>query len=710
MNATDEGLEGAACATVAREQLLHERSVLREAEQHLGAGRVDRAIEVLLAGATLLPDSFEIAFNLGELLRERGELEPAVRNLSRATALKPADADAHFCLGVALHDVGRPEAAIDAYRAALERRPDDVEAACNLAATLGECGRLHESIERLEEICRSHPLAQGAWLNLAQALAESGDQDRGIAALGRGIRACPQAAELHYALGRQRMRVGQCVAAVRSLSEAVRLDGRNDRYIDALCGCLEEMEQFEAAWSLLEQAAAAMPERFPPNERHARLLARSGHVDRARALYAELLRSSPDDPDLLCAYSSFLIREGEPAAAGALLDRAIASKSGNAAFHFNRGVVYQIEGDFSRSAAAHREALRLDPGLGRAALNLVLDRSAEIKDAEVRRFGEAFSNSALDWDRRANFAFALGHVRHRRGDYEIAFGHFRDGNRIKSLRLGFDPERHVARVSKLIQRHPRQRMESPAPHGYGDPLERPVFIVGMPRCGSTLVETLLARAPGVLALGESPIVPRALAGTDEAALDEKTIIALRNRILCDWRGRPGYRPGVRICDKMLGNLFHLGTIARLFPGATVVHCIRHPVATCLSCYFQSFDHGMRFTYDLEHLATFYRQYRRLMAHWSSALRLRIVEIEYETLVADSQAVLSGLISACDLATEEAPASAPAGVINTASFWQARQPVYGSSVSAWRPYAALVPELVPLAGEYPMSTDNGGGCT
>ncbi len=244
----------------------------------------------------------------------------------------------------------------------------------------------------------------------------------------------------------------------------------------------------------------------------------------------------------------------------------------------------------------------------------------------------------------------------------------------------------------------------------GSDSERPVFILGMPRSGTTLVEQIIARHPLAFGAGElmtrnrvTWTLPAALkSGTTypecAALMDERFTDEAANGYLKELRQLPD--AAVRVTDKMPNNFRHIGLIARLFPRARIIHCQRNPMDICLSCYFLDFRGRLGFAYDLTHLGQYYRQYERLMAHWKKVSPIPILDVRYEDLIADSEAVSRRMIDYCGLEWDDACLAhdETERPVMTASHWQARQPIYKTSVERWRHYERhLEPLSRALAG-------------
>ena len=279
--------------------------------------------------------------------------------------------------------------------------------------------------------------------------------------------------------------------------------------------------------------------------------------------------------------------------------------------------------------------------------------------------------------------------------------------------MPFRPEDFTAYVDRVIATFTPELLAEKVE--FGNPSELPVFIVGMPRSGTSLVEQIAASHPDVYGAGELDDMRRiavalsARLGTSETypevvrRLDPITTRAIAEEHLAQLRTHSA--AAARITDKLPINFHRLGLAAILFPRARLIHCMRDPLDTCVSCYFQEFAHGQPFAYDLGYLGRFYRDYERLMAHWHRVLPGKILDIPYEALIADQEGWSRKLIDFLGLPWDDRCLAfyKKERLVRTASFWQVRQPIYASSVGRWRHYAKhLRPlfeglEMAPPAG-------------
>ncbi|HET9351351.1 MAG TPA: sulfotransferase, partial [Burkholderiales bacterium] len=335
------------------------------------------------------------------------------------------------------------------------------------------------------------------------------------------------------------------------------------------------------------------------------------------------------------------------------------------------------------------------------------------EDADVEAMLKQLASPALSDEARAQFSFALGKALEDRGDYPGAFAHFAAGNRLRRALESYDPVQ-----TEVINERIRAVFDADflARHaGKGDPDPAPIFVVGLPRSGSTLIEQILASHSQVDATHELPEVgrliqniSRARAGKvayPEAVRDfDAAAFAAQGRAYLDATRQ--YRHGApRFIDKNPNNFASLGLLALALPNARFINARRHPLDTCVSCYRQLFARGQPFTYDLVELGEYYLEYDRMMTHWRDVLPGRVLDVQYEDVVADLEGQVRRLLDFCGLPWEDACLRfhETERAIRTASSEQVRRPIYGGSIGTWRRYereiAPLVEVLAPLLQRY-----------
>ncbi|HEV2531354.1 tetratricopeptide repeat-containing sulfotransferase family protein [Phenylobacterium sp.] len=460
----------------------------------------------------------------------------------------------------------------------------------------------------------------------------------------------------------------------------------------------------------------------------------AGRLSAAAGAYRRLERQAPGDLRATYSLAVIDIRLGEPARARRRLEQVVGATPDHAPALHNLGAVCQQLGDWPAAAQAYGRAAELRPEavetrralatalaiLGRtdeaiaqhrilartpaerwAALTRIalLDPGA-IDDDDLAAMGPAADDPRLDAQTRTGLLFALGEALDARGQGDAAFDAYAAGNRLKHATLA----PHAAEASAVAARHVRETVTPgwlAAHQGRGAGTVAPIFIVGFPRSGSTLIEQILAGHSGVQAMGETGLLPRLVAGGyPQGPKGSAAIHALADRYLAALRER-GWDGASRVVDKTLENHLHVGLIHLMFPKAVILHSLRDPVDTGFACFRQLFADGNETLYDLAEIGAEYRRYRDVMAHWDAVLPGRVVEVRYEALVADPEAGIRALGAATGLPWD------PAALrffererpVATASAVQVRRPIHAGSVARWRRHAAKLAPLIEALGPY-----------
>ena len=655
------------------------QSALAAAAQQRVAGRFRQA-EVLyrrvLATAPGQPDALHW---LGVLEHLGGRNEAAEGLLEQAAAVRPRDPLCLYHLAEARRARGRNAEAVKAYRQALTHRSDVADIHFGLGTALldlGDAGQAADALRRAVEISPGDPEARN---NLANALAELGEDEAAEAGYRRALALRPDYAEAHMNLGILLARSGRDSEAEGSYRTAVASD----------------------------------PDSLAARLQLARYLRRVGRPEQALKALREATALRPDHAEAQNDLGRCLVEFGRSEEALGPYRRAVDIRADFAEAHFNLGVCLQSLGRFDEAVAAHQRALALRPDLAEAHYNLSLIARERGGDDEVRRLEALLAAPDLAEEARVNASFALAAILQARGETDRAFAHYRQGNELKARSQPFDGARYVDYVDRLMVTFDAAFFASYA--GSETVSDLPIFIVGMPRSGTTLVEQILASHPEVHGAGELEDIRRMVGDLPDRlgggarfpecahGIGDELAGALAGEYLeCLRRRSPDAR---RVTDKMTGNYLRLGLIARLLRGARVIHCHRDPLDTCLSCYFQNFANGLSFSYDLGHLGLVYRQYERLMAHWREVLPLPILDLRYEDLIADQEAASRRIVAFCDLPWDESCLRfhEENRQVRTASFWQVRQPLYASSVGRWRAFAEHIGPLFEALG-HPDSTE------
>ncbi|MEM9002874.1 MAG: sulfotransferase [Cyanobacteria bacterium P01_F01_bin.86] len=423
-------------------------------------------------------------------------------------------------------------------------------------------------------------------------------------------------------------------------------------------------------------------------------------VSQAREAYQKFLQLDGYQPKVLNMLGVLAIEQSDFIDAVGWISQAIAHNPDNPTFHHNLATVLQVLGNFEDAEYHYARTLKLRPDYAEAYFNFADTRRFQAEDDLVKMLAvqlETVDQKSLE--DRCFLHFAAGKIYQDLKDYPRAFAHFKAGN--EASNVVFDREQHDALIQRSIEICDRTLFE--AQLGSSTVQASPIFIVGMPRSGTTLTESILNSHPMVKGLGELPhirrIARRLLASVQKIPYPE-CLQSVSPGVLNGFA--EGYlkrtvqlAPKAKFTvDKLPGNFMYLGLIALLFPNAKIIHCQRHPLDTCLSCYFKKFRNGQEFSFDLEDLGYYFLTYKRLMQHWAEVLPIPIFQLTYEQLVQEQAQVSRELLAFCELPWDEAclAFNKRDRPVQTASNWQVRQPLYASSVNRWQRYET---ELAPL---------------
>ena len=608
--------------------------------------------------------------NLGNVYFETAQFGEAARCYRKALALDPASAPDRFGLGLALMAQKAYAAAVKELAAALKLRPNHEQTHLNLGIALTELGRIDQAITHCQRAVALGPGYPGNYVALAVALRTKGELRNALAQLARAAEMDPEYAEAYYELVVTFHVLDWPDEAERALRQGLALRPARIEELEKLGKVLIQRAKFDDAMACYERMKTLAPQSALPLRGIGYALHFQGRFAEARAAFATALELEPEDPD---TYAKI-------------------------------GRTYWSEGRFAEAIAWHEKAIARQPDNAEAHYTLAMMRSSREGKARIHELKQRLTLDSLSFVERVALHFALAKLYDEDGDYDAAFGSFKAGNDLYRSQNPFWPETETAYVDRVIGSFSKELFAEKG--RIGSESERPVFIVGLPRSGTTLVEQILASHPQVHGHGElvyfqqlTQALPEQLGGHEPypecmRALDAETAQRIAAAHLARLERDAG--TALRSVDKLPDNFSRLGLIVLLFPRAKLIHCMRDPLDTCLSCYFQDFGERLNYTCDLEHLGRYYRDYQRLMAHWHAALPSPILDVPYEGLVADQEAWSRKLIDFLGLPWDERCLAyyKTERPVLTSSAWQVRQPIYTSSIGRWRHYAG---HLGPLFG-------------
>jgi tetratricopeptide (TPR) repeat protein len=643
---------------------------LNLAAQHNQAGNLLEAQKLCLQILQDEPGHVEAQYLLGVIDNRMGRHEHAVQRMRSVVRVRPNFSEAHTILGLALHATGKPEEGVVCLRQAVRLKPNSPEAHNNLGNALHLQGKHAEALASLQQAVRLRPGYVGALLNLGIVLHKLGRLDEAAMCYQQILRLVPNHAEAHNNLGGVLQEQGKLDEAAASIRQALvyKPDHAHAHY-NLGCVLLLQEKLVEAAASF-EQAIRFMPNHVQAHSNLGKCLHNQGKFDKAKAIYERTLRLQPDFPIARC----------------------------------NLGTLLQHLGDFTGAEREYRTVLRDHPRHADALWPMARMLRRKMPDADRIALEECLAKPDLGDIDRARILFGLSTVCDAKGEYDKAAAQMRQANALMvavygKKGQGYNRSEHERFMESVVAAFAPAFFERV--RGFGLESERPVFIVGLPRSGTTLIEQILAAHSQVFGAGELQ-----LASQDYAALETQpagqSVFATPSGLESDAVRRVAQRhldqlanlnsTAARVVDKMPENYVFLGLLATLFPRAKFIHCRRDLRDVAVSCWMTNFVE-LSWSSSLDHIVSRFRGYCRLMQHWR-AVPVDLLEVKYEETVADLPSTARRLLEWCGLDWEPACLNFHEShrPVRTASVLEARQPINSRSVGRWRNYERELSDL------------------
>ncbi|MBP7917521.1 MAG: sulfotransferase, partial [Arenimonas sp.] len=483
------------------------------------------------------------------------------------------------------------------------------------------------------------------------------------------------------------------VAAIRMLAEVAARLGRDLDAENLLARCLELAPGFQFA-----------------RQNYAYVLNRSNKFEQSLRQADILLQANPDNLSFKNLKAVALSKIGDYQNAIKLYDDVLVENPGYSKIWHSFGHTLKTAGLLERAIAVYRKSIELEPAYGEAYWSLANLKTFRFTDQDVGEMCRQLESERLTDEERFHFDFALGKAMEDRKDYHEAFRHYEKGNALRRKLIDYSPERNAGKVALSKKTFSADFFRERT--GYGNASSEPIFILGMPRAGSTLLEQILSshtQVEGTMELPDLIAITKDLyrRQTDRQAKTYYPMLPALSREQAADYGRH-YLDSTRVhrktgaplfIDKMPNNFAHIGLIQLILPNARIIDARRHPLACCFSNYKQHFARGQNFSYGLDDMGRYYADYVELMAHYDDVLPGRIHRVHYENMVADTEAEVRRLLDYCGLPFEEGclrffENDRP---VRTASSEQVRQPIYTDGVEHWRHFEEWLGPLKQALG-------------
>jgi tetratricopeptide (TPR) repeat protein len=641
----------------------------------------------------------------------------------------------------------RADEAIARCREAITRYPGDVNILGLLGAALGEQGQFGEAEQILLQVIDLTPTFAKPYEDLGTLLLQQGQAERAIALLEKATRLNPKEESAHFQLGKALAAVGRgqeadaafersfALSPTRGmmahaaehhaagrLEEAERLCRqvlqKEPRHVDALrmlgliaaaSGDLDEAEH------LLRQALASAPDHVAAMFELGRVLKELERPDEAIEVYQRLISLQPDNPRAHYRLAGVLAPAALTEQSAAAYRRCLELDPEHAGAWLGLGHMLKTLGQQSEGITAYKHCLEIEPEFGEAWFSLANLKTYRFEDAEIAEMQQRLQSDTVREASRVNFLFALAKAHEDRRDYDMAWQYYEQGNAKQRQLVSYDPVLTETVNDDLVAYFNADFFGQR--QGVGNPDPSPVFIVGMPRSGSTLIEQIIASHSQVEGTSELPYVGRLTKSLNRNRADGMQY----PRVLSELEARHFSRLGQnyldmasmhrvegtpRFIDKMPNNFPLVGFIHAILPNAKIIDARRHPLDACTGNLRQLYARGQTFSYDQTDIGEYYLQYQRMMDHWDEVLPGKVLHVQYEEVVADLETQVRRILDYLELPWEDACLQFhnTDRAVRTASSEQVRQPIYTSGIGFWRHYETRLEELKevlePLLERYP----------
>ena len=648
---------------------------LQQAQQFLGQNRADKAEAIIADVLACDPDNIEARYTLAVALRVKRRWSDALESLEQLIETSPNFGRAHQEAGLNQLAMGNMVKAGSSFEKAVSCDPSLINSWQRLAKLYRDDNRIEPSQRAQEQLDYLQTLPREL-LTVISYLSE----DR----LADAERLCKYFLRAH-----------------KTHVEGMRL----------LAEIATRSKVYEDAEFLLESCIE-----FEPGHRNVRIqyvnvLLRMQKFDKAYEQAEELRKLFPDDTDtVLALYSSACMGIGDNAAAIESYHALLDAHPDNPVFPVSLAHVYKSEGELDKAVELYRRAYELRADYGDAYWSLANTKSYTFTDTELQQMHAAEAAEDIAAEDRIQLCFALGKAHEDLEQFEKSFAYYETGNSLKRATTHHDPRPLQVRVDAQVEVCTPQLFATKEGLGFAAP--DPIFVVGLPRAGSTLLEQILSShslVDGTMELHNILNLAKRLRGRQPttsgtprypqilAELEDEYFARFGEQFIDETRAYRGTAPF--FIDEMPNNFFHVGLIRLILPNAKIIDARRHPMGCCFSGFKQLFGEGQEFSYGLDDIGNYYREYVRLMDHWDTVLPGFVLRVHYEDVVADLETQVRRLLEFCELPFEDACLQyhKTERSIRTPSAEQVRQPIYKKGVEQWRNYASWLEELEHALG-------------
>jgi len=637
-------------------------------------GKFPEAAEAFSRAVKIEPENYESLNNLGNVLRELGKFDESSATLKKAIALNPQFFQAHYNLGMVYGVLEQFENAEQSFLAAIKIKPDFADAYNYL-------GNIYKTQNRLQQA---------------------------VEAYGKALNAMPNYAEVHNNLGNTQLSLGKLDEAEQSFNRALKLVPGSPDFLGNLGALYLRQGRLSQAENCYRQAIQEQPEMVQNHNNLGIVLQHQGKFIEAESEYRVVLKKNPNSQSVLHNYGNLALDLNQLDKGRGLHEKVVELYPDSAAAHRNLGVTQAILGNSDSAALSYRNALRIDSDEAETHYRLSEVKQFINEDPDLSLIESLLNNNSSDSTSRSYLHYAAGKAyADIGGQVDKSFEHYAKGAAAKRSMINYDAEADENLFRSIQETFTPEYIQQISTRGFE--CDAPVFVLGMPRSGTTLVEHILASHKDVHGAGERFDVQRLVKRTDKlkgnqfpnwvSRFNQNDYTQLGSQY---WQGlKQSSDSAVRIIDKMPNNFRYAGFIAGMLAGAKVIHVKRNPLDTCVSCFTHLFEEIQDYSYDLNELGKYYRGYSGLMNHWRKALpESFFMEVQYEDIVTSPEDTVRKMLDHIELEWDSNCLNfyETQRVVPTASLVQVRQPLYKSAMGRWQAWSQHLGPLIDGLGD------------
>ncbi|HUO81919.1 MAG TPA: sulfotransferase [Gammaproteobacteria bacterium] len=633
-----------------------------------------------------------------------GQLAAAESRCREALERYPRDVNMQALLGALLVKLDRTDEAEAVLREVIALAPTFAKPHEDLGFLMTKANRPADALPLLERATHLDPSLANAWFTLGKVYAQLGRGKDADAAFEKCFALSPERRLM--ALAAEHHKDGRLEEAERLFRRVLEKNPNNVDALRLLALIALKSDHAEDAETMLERAIDIAPDFLLAILDLGRLCKDQDRYGEALEWFDRAIALDPSLPQAHYLRAATLARASFTREAIDSYRECLKLRPAHVGALLGLGHVLKAVGDYANAVAAYNECIRHAPDFGETYWSLANLKTYRFDDVMVAEMEKQAAASGGNAQSEVNFLFALGKAHEDRGDFARAWHFYREGNGKQRAEVHYDPVQTEVMNDRIVSVYTAAFLQSLA--GAGHPDSSPIFILGLPRSGSTLLEQILASHSRVEGTSELPYIGRLATGLNRNRADginypeamrelaPHNLRALGEDYLA--HARMHRRTGAeRFIDKMPNNFPNVGLIALILPNAKIIDARRHPLDACLSCYRQLFAKGQNFTYDLTEIGEYYLQYQRMMDHWGDVLPGRVLTMQYEEVVTDFAPQVRRLLEFCGLPFEGSclkfyESDRP---VRTPSSEQVRQPIYDRSIGHWRHYAEEIAELIAV---------------